>query len=407
MRLCLRHAVAATIVITASSGFAEDFTYHTQYADQMGTEAPVARNLTEANSTAAGGAVYANRNGSEFATVAYNWAPSSTPFSFFEGGVTPMSSEDRAHLETTNTDGYIVVRDGVIIREYYAQGMHPTTKHAVHSTGKSWTSAIWHDALLPVMDKTVGELMPELAQSVYGDQTVRNVVDMRAPVFWYEDYADPESPVVLSFAAVGLEYKNDEYETVAFTNTLKRNPKLEDGDWYYVSNNTNLMGLLGPRLAGVSAYEGTRQFLDALGMEYISGSAANLHGQYDAGGGQYMTLRDMVKLPYAMANGGKVEDRQVLSEAYINDVFSADDAKRAAWANGPYAGPMPDIQFYSNQWYIVDENIAVGIGSYGQYLAFNRETGVAIAKMSTYHTGQNFPQGLPDLAWVIEQVRSY
>jgi hypothetical protein len=37
----------------------------------------------------------------------------------------------------------------------------------------------------------------------------------------------------------------------------------------------------------------------------------------------------------------------------------------------------------------------------------NRETGVAIAKMSTYHTGQNFPQGLPDLAWVIEQVRSY
>jgi hypothetical protein len=41
----------------------------------------------------------------------------------------------------------------------------------------------------------------------------------------------------------------------------------------------------------------------------------------------------MVKLPYAMANGGKVEDRQVLSEAYINDVFSADDAKRAAWAN--------------------------------------------------------------------------
>jgi hypothetical protein len=54
---------------------------------------------------------------------------------------------------------------------------------------------------------------------------------------------------------------------------------------------------------------------------------------------------------------------------------------------------MPDVQFYSNQWYVVDDKIAVGIGSYGQYLAFNRATGVAIAKMSTYHTGQNFPQG--------------
>lgn len=407
MRIFLNKGIAAAVTLAATAAFAGDYTYHTQYGDQMSTEAPAARNLTEANSTAEGGAVYANRNASEFATVAYNWTPSTTPFSFFRGAVAPLSPEAGAHLEATNTDGYIVVKDGVIIHEYYAQGMHPTTKHSIHSTGKSWTSAIWHAALLPVMDKTVGELIPELGDSVYGDQTVRRVVDMRSPVFWYEDYADQESPVVLSFAAVGLEYKNDEYETVAFTKTLKRNPKLEDGDWYYVSGNTNVMGLLGPRVAGVSAYEGTRQFLEAIGMEHISGSAANLHGQYDAGGGQYMTLRDMVKLPWAMANGGKVDDRQVLSEAYIADVFSADEAKRAAWANGPYAKHMPEFQFYSNQWYVVDENIAVGIGSYGQYLAFNRATGVAIAKMSTYHTGQNFPQGTPDLAWIIEQVRSY
>jgi hypothetical protein len=400
-------SIATGVILISVGAFAGDYTYHTQYADQMGTEAPAARNLTEANSTAAGGAVYSNRNASEFAPVAFNWAPSSTPFSFFRGAVAPLSPEVHAHLEASNTDGYIVVKDGTILHEYYAKGMHPTTKHSIHSTGKSWTSAIWHAALLPVMEKTVGEIMPELADSVFADQTVRNVVDMRTPVFWYEDYADPESPVVLSFPAVGLEYKDDKYETVAFLNSLKRNPKLEDGDWYYVSGNTNLMGLLGPRLAGVSAYEGTRQFLEAIGMEYISGSAANLHGQYDAGGGQYMTLRDMVKLAYAMSNGGQLGDRQVLSETYIEDVFRADAAKRAAWSNGPYAKPMPDFQFYSNQWYVVDDNIALGIGSYGQYLAFNRATGVAIAKMSTYHTGQNFPQGIPDLAWVIKQVRSY
>ena len=157
MRFCLRHAVATTIVITASSAFAEDFTYHTQYADQMGTEAPVARNLTEAISSADAGAVYANRNASEFSTVAYNWAPSSTPLRFDRGAVRPMSAEDLAHMESTNTDGFIVVKDGTIIREYYAAGMHPKTKHKVHSTGKNWTSAIWHDVLLPVMDKKVPE----------------------------------------------------------------------------------------------------------------------------------------------------------------------------------------------------------------------------------------------------------
>jgi CubicO group peptidase (beta-lactamase class C family) len=402
------HRLIPILVISGLvvSAHAEDFTYHRQYQDQMGTEAPDARNLTEANATAADGAVYANRNASEFSTVAYNWAPSTTPLRFRRGAVRPISAEDRAHLESTNTDGFIAVKNGLIIQEYYAKGMHPTTKHSIHSTGKSWTSAIWHKILLPVMSKTVGEVLPELVESIYGNQTIRAVVDMRVPVKWSEDYGDPQSPVVLSFPAVGLEYKNPTYETVAFVKGLQRNPKLKDGDWYYVSGNTNVMGLLGPKLADVHAYEGTRQFLEAIGMEYISGSAANLHGQYDAGGGQYMTLRDAVKLPYAMANGGKVADRQVLSLDYINDVFDAGEDKMTVWEKGPYGKALPGIKFYSNQWYVVDENIAVGIGSYGQYIAFNRATGVAIAKFSTYHTGQNFAQGVPDLAWIIEKVKT-
>ncbi len=402
--------VLATILLfsgTLCYGQGEDFTYHRQFEDQMGTEAPEARNLTEANATAAGGAVYANRNASEFCTVAYNWAPSTAPLRFARGPVPPMSAEDLAHLESTHTDGFIVVKDGIIVREYYAKGMHPTTKHKIHSTGKNWTSAIWHDVLLPVMDKTVGELMPELAESIYGDQTVRSVVDMRVPVYWGENFDDPESPVVLGFAATGLEYKNPTYDVVAFLNGLKRNPKLENGDWYYVSANSNVMGLLGPKLAGVHSYEGIRRFLEAIRMEHISGSVANLHSQYGASGDQYMTLRDLVKLPFVMANNGRVGDRQVLSEAYIKDVFSADEEKRTAWSKGPYAKPMPEFKFYSNQWYVVDDNIAVGIGSYGQYLAFNRATNVAIAKFSTYHTSSNFSQGIPDLAWIIEQVRTF
>ncbi|ESQ15829.1 MAG: hypothetical protein N838_07480 [Thiohalocapsa sp. PB-PSB1] len=378
-----------------------------QYGDQMGTEAPAARNLTEAISSADAGAVYANRNASEFSTVAYNWAPSSTPLRFGRGAVRPMSADDLAHMESTNTDGFIVVKDGTVIREYYAAGMHPTTKHKVHSTGKNWTSAIWHDVLLPVMDKKVGELMPEIADSVYGDQTLRAVVDMRVPVYWSEDFSDPEAPVVLGFAATGSQYKNPTYDVVAFINELRRDEERKDGNWYYVSSNTNVMGLLGPRLAGVHAYEGTRQFMEALGMEYISGSVANLHGQYGASGDQYMTLRDLVKLPYAMANGGRVDDRQVLSAEYIQDVFDAGEDKSAVFRNGPYGEAMPDIQYYSNQWYVVDENIAVGIGSYGQFIAFNRATGVAIAKFSTYSKSSNFAQGTPDLAWVIQQVRSY
>ena len=107
-----------------------------------------------------------------------------------------------------------------------------------------------------------------------------------------------------------------------------------------------------------------------------------------------------------MANGGVVKGKHVISRAYIDDVFSAGEKKKAAWMNGPYGEPMKDVSFYSNQWYVVDDNIAVGIGSYGQFNAFNRKTKVAIAKFSTYPTGQDFEMGAKDLAWLIEQAKA-
>lgn len=380
--------------------------YEQQYQDQMGTEAPAVKNLTEATQTAEKGSVYANRNMSEFGIVNYNWEPSPTPHKF-EETVSPLSKQAMSHIEATNTDGYIVIKDNTIIHEYYAKGMHPTTKHAAHSTGKSWSSAIWGDVLLSAMDKKVKEMLPELSESVFANENIRAVVDMRVPVFWYEDYNDKNSPVVKSFSAVGLDYRDQNFDTLDFLKGLERHPELESGDWIYSSANTSLIGLLGPKLTKQHAYEDTRQFYHQLGLEHISGSVANLHGQYDTGGGQYFTLRDFVKLPNAMANGGKVSGRQVISSAYIQDVFNPQADKIAAWANGKYAKLMPMFKFYSNQWYVVNDHIAFAIGSYGQYLAFNMKTNVAIAKFSTYPTGQNKDFGAKDLVWLLEQVQSY
>jgi CubicO group peptidase (beta-lactamase class C family) len=390
----------------ASSAIAEEAAYEWEYGYQMGTRAPDVKDLTDAMRTAHDGAVYANRNASEFATSVWNFAPSETPLRFVEGA-SPLSHAVLAHLQRTNTDGYIVVKDGVILHEYYAKGMHPTTKHNVHSVGKSWTSAVWGDALLGVMDKTASDIVPELKGTILADQTVRHVVDMRTPVYWYEDYNDPNSPVVISGAAMGWDYKSIDLDLVSFLKSLKKNPELEAGDWYYVSANTMLMGLLGSRVSGLHQYEGLRQFYNALGLEHISGTVANLHGEYAAEGGQFFTLRDYVKLPQAMAAGGIVDGRRVIAEDYIADVFTADAEKAAAWKNGPYASALPGFKHYSNQWYVVDEDIAFGIGSYGAYIAFNRESKVAIAKVSTYPVNPDFEMAGRDLPWLMEQIRTY
>jgi hypothetical protein len=55
---------------------------------------------------------------------------------------------------------------------------------------------------------------------------------------------------------------------------------------------------------------------------------------------------------------------------------------------------------------VVDDDIALGIGSYGQYFIFNRKTKVAIAKFSTYPINPDFDMAAKDLPWLIEQARS-
>lgn len=182
---------------------------------------------------------------------------------------------------------------------------------------------------------------------------------------------------------------------------------LKEGDWHYVSSNTILMGLMGRKMKGVHAYEGLRRFYNDLGLQHISGTIANLHGDYSAEGGQYFTLRDFVKLPFAVASGGTINGKQILSEAYIEDLFTADDAKRAAWKAGSYGDVMESVGHYSNQWYVVDDNIVLGIGSFGQYIVANRTTGVAIAKFSTYPLGQDNEMSPKDVAWLVLQARSY
>jgi len=42
------------------------------------------------------------------------------------------------------------------------------------------------------------------------------------------------------------------------------------------------------------------------------------------------------------------------------------------------------VKHYGNYWYVVDDNIGLTVGSFGQFNIFNRKTGVAIAKFSTY-----------------------
>ncbi len=101
-----------------------------------------------------------------------------------------------AIMRATFTDGFLVLKDGVIRHERYFNGMTERTPHLSQSVAKSVTGTVAailvkQGLLDPVQPITT--YLPELADTAYRDATLQQVMDMTTGVRFDETYEDPYS----------------------------------------------------------------------------------------------------------------------------------------------------------------------------------------------------------------------
>lgn len=101
-------------------------------------------------------------------------------------------------LTLTSTTAFVVVVDGVLVLEWYADEVDPGDRLLGNSATKSAlahvTGLAARQGTLPDLDARVRDLVPELAGSGYDQVTLRQVLTMTSGVDWLEDYHDPASP---------------------------------------------------------------------------------------------------------------------------------------------------------------------------------------------------------------------
>jgi CubicO group peptidase (beta-lactamase class C family) len=101
-------------------------------------------------------------------------------------------------LTITSGTSLVVVVDGVLVHEEYAEGFGPTDRLLGNSATKSVLALLTGLAVtageLPDLDARVCSFVPELADSGYADVSLRQVLTMTSGVGWTEDYRDPEGP---------------------------------------------------------------------------------------------------------------------------------------------------------------------------------------------------------------------
>ena len=96
-------------------------------------------------------------------------------------------------LPETATDGFIVLHKGRVAYEWYGNGLTAADPHIVFSVSKSISGIlagilVERGQLDP--DAPVTRYIPEAVGSVYGDCTVRHVLDMTVGIAFVENYLD-------------------------------------------------------------------------------------------------------------------------------------------------------------------------------------------------------------------------
>jgi CubicO group peptidase (beta-lactamase class C family) len=100
-------------------------------------------------------------------------------------------------LEVTSATSLVVVVDGVLVHEWYADGVTATDRLLGNSATKSALALLTGIAVsagrMTDLDVRVRDHVPELVRGGYADVTVRQLLTMTTGVGWVEDYHDPDS----------------------------------------------------------------------------------------------------------------------------------------------------------------------------------------------------------------------
>lgn len=297
-------------------------------------------------------------------------------------------------VAATETDGLMVLHDGNIVHERFING-DAATPHILFSVSKSLTGML--AGILAAEgkfdpDAPVTHYVPEVRGSAYETATVRHVLDMTVSLDFVEDYLDSHGAFARYRDATGWNPRNPAFGNIGlhdFLCTLPRAAHPHGEMFFYASPNSDLLGWILERAGGESfATLMSRLIWRPLGAEYDGYVTVDHLGAARAAGGICVSIRDLARFAEMVRNSGRANGRQVVPQAWIEDVWNNGDA--AAWKKGATSGLFPGGR-YRTQWYITaDRDPALcAIGIHGQWIYIDPSRGVTIVKTSSQRDPSN------------------
>lgn len=286
-------------------------------------------------------------------------------------------------LDATATDAIVVLKDGKLAFEAYAEPSGPHQPHIFMSATKSVTGLILGllaDAGTLDVDAPVETYVPEVANGPYKGVSLRWMTDMRSAVPYEADRLEAYA------TASGWEARSDvRADLRAFFAGLEGPPAAPPSPFTYLSGNTDLLGVAIERASGKTF----ASLVEALIWQPMGAADTAFITLDEAGsprttGGFCGTARDMARLGQLVLENGVRDGRQILPSAWLRDMREGGDAE--AWSTGQWEPAFQGrVTRYRSGWYVNDGPPAMifAMGVHGQNLFVDQEAGLVVAKLSS------------------------
>ena len=313
------------------------------------------------------------------------------------GGGAAMSW--RQSLDANFTDSILVLHKGRVVYERYFGVSAPATRHIAFSVTKSFVGTLAEMLIAEgKLDEAapVSRYLPELAESGFGNATVRQVADMTTALDYSEDYTDAGAGIADLVRANGYSPRPPGYagprDIYAYLPTVKASGP-HGAAFNYRTVNTEVLGWLvarasGQRLADVLSERLWQPLGMACDADWI---AADPTDAPFSGGGLNPCLADLARFGEAMRNGGRVgakaDERQIIPAAVVARIAAG--GRRDDFAKADY--PLLPGWSYRSQWWVSHNSHGAytARGIHGQAIYIDPKAEMVIARFGSHPVAAN------------------
>lgn len=294
-------------------------------------------------------------------------------------------------LSRTHTNSFVVLKDGALVHEWYADGFDDTTRQPSFSVAKSMVSLLVGQAIDrgEITEATLlVDVVPELKSGTdYDLITVGHLLDMKAGVAVSEVYNQ-----YWPFTGTSLMYLTEDLpEFVAERTTLDRAPGARG---QYRSVETQLLGRVLEKVTGENLSTLlSRDVWTPMGAEAAARWSLDREGGHEkAFAAVNATARDYARLGQLVLDGGRAGGTQVIPETWVDRISTP-------------AVQLGDMGYSAQWWHPFGDSDAISaMGIHGQYVFIDPASGTVVVKLSDHGDEQDETETLTALRAVATHV---